>query len=71
MGIQEIEATLAQLPAEQIDELMAWLEEYQAQIWGKQIEQDLETGRLDDLLSEVDKEYEAGLAERIPCERKL
>jgi len=63
MSIQEIEAAITQLPAEQVDALMAWLEEYQAQLWDKQIEQDLETGRLDDLLSEVDKEYEAGLAE--------
>jgi len=63
MSVQEIEAAIAQLPAQEVDALMAWLEEYQAQMWDKQIEQDLETGRLDDLLSEVDKEYEAGLAE--------
>ncbi len=63
MSVQEIEAAIAQLPAQEVDALMAWLEEYQAQMWDKQIEQDLETGRLDDLLSEVDKEYDAGLAE--------
>jgi len=63
MSIQEIEAAIAQLPAQEVDELMAWLEEYHAQIWDRQIESDLEAGRLDDLLSEVDKELEAGLAE--------
>jgi hypothetical protein len=30
-------------------------------MWDKQIEQDLETGRLDALLAEVDQEYAAGL----------
>lgn len=40
---------------------MAWLEEYHAQAWDNQIEDDLETGRLDQLLSEVDREYDAGL----------
>ncbi len=39
---------------------MAWLEEYHAQRWDKQIEEDLEAGRLDALLAEVDREYEAG-----------
>lgn len=63
MSIQEIEAAIAQLPAQEVQELMAWLEELHAQMWDHQIEEDLEAGRLDDLLSEVDKEYEAGLAQ--------
>jgi len=33
------------------------------QAWDKQIEDDLEAGRLDALLAEVDKEYEAELAQ--------
>jgi hypothetical protein len=41
---------------------MAWLETYHAQVWDEQITQDLEAGRLDPLLAEVDKEYEAGLS---------
>jgi hypothetical protein len=63
MSIQEIEAAITQLPVQEVDELMAWLEEYHAQIWDRQIESDLEAGRLNALLSEVDEEYEAGLAE--------
>ena len=30
--------------------------------WDKQIEDDLDAGRLDALLAEIDAEYEAGLA---------
>jgi hypothetical protein len=63
MSIQEIEAAITQLPVQEIDELMVWLEEYHAQLWDRQIESDLETGRLDALLSEVEEEHEAGLAE--------
>jgi hypothetical protein len=37
-------------------------DEHLAQLWDKQIEKNLETGRLDSLLIEVDDEYEAGLA---------
>jgi hypothetical protein len=63
MTIKEIEAAITQLPAKELAELMAWLQEYHAQAWDKQIEDDLEAGRLDALLAEVDKEYEAGLAQ--------
>jgi hypothetical protein len=38
---------------------MHWLEDYHAQIWDKQIEGDLEAGRLETLLAEVEEEYEA------------
>ncbi len=62
MSIVEIEAAITQLPAEEVDALMSWLERYHSELWDKQIADDLESGRLDDLLSEVDKEYEAGLA---------
>ena len=41
---------------------MTWLAEHHAQIWDKQIEDDLDAGRLDALLADVDREYEAGLA---------
>ena len=43
-------------------ELVAWLRHHYAQVWDMQIAEDLESGRLDAVLSEVDKEYEAGLA---------
>jgi hypothetical protein len=50
MTIKEIEAAITQLPAQELAELMAWLQEYHAQAWDKQIEDDLEAGRLDALL---------------------
>ena len=62
MSILEIETAIAQLPKSEFAELMAWLQNYREQAWDKQIEDDLESGRLDGLLAEVDKEYEAGLA---------
>jgi hypothetical protein len=63
MSVKEIEEAIAQLSAGDVAELMAWLEEHHHQLWDKQIEEDLETGRLDALLAEVDDEYEAGLAQ--------
>ena len=62
MSITEIEAAIVQLPAEEVDKLISWLENYHVEIWDKQIANDLNAGRLDALLDEVDKEIEAGLA---------
>ena len=63
MSVKEIEIAITQLPATELAELLAWLEHYHAQLWDEQIEEDLEAGRLDALLAEVDKEYEAGLGQ--------
>ncbi len=62
MSIKEIEAAITKLPVQEVSALMAWLERYHEQIWDEQITDDLEKGRLDKLLAEVDKEYETGLA---------
>ena len=61
MGVKELEKAIVQLPARDLDKLAGWLEDCRAQLWDKQIEEDLEAGRLDASLAEVDEEYEAGL----------
>lgn len=62
MSVQEIEIAITQLSSQDVAELLNWLENYHAQLWDEQIEQDLDAGRLDAILDEVDKEYEAGLS---------
>jgi hypothetical protein len=63
MSVKEIEIAITQLSIDDLTELMEWFEDYHAQIWDRQIAEDLEAGRLDALLDEVDKEYEAGLSQ--------
>ncbi len=60
MSVTEMEIAVTQLSPKELAEFTAWFEEYHARMWDKQIEHDLEAGRLDQLLSEVDKEYKAG-----------
>jgi len=62
MSVQEIEKAIIQLSIQDFAKLVGWLDNYRAQLWDKQIEEDLKTGRLDALLAEVDAEYEAGLS---------
>jgi hypothetical protein len=41
--------------------IVSGLEDHHAQVWDKQLEEDLEAGRLDTLLAEVEEDYEAEL----------
>lgn len=63
MNIKEIENAITQLSTEDVAELSVWFADYHAKVWDKQIERDLDAGRLDALLEEVDTEYEAGKTE--------
>ncbi|MBC7526012.1 MAG: hypothetical protein H7308_00500 [Chthonomonadaceae bacterium] len=62
MSVSEIETAITKLPIHDVRDLMTWLSDYHEKLWDAQIENDLEAGRLDALLAEVDREYEAGLA---------
>ncbi len=63
ISVQEIEAAIARLPRKELSELMIWLQEHHAQLWDQQIEDDLDSGRSDALLAEVDAEYESGMSQ--------
>ena len=63
MSIQEIEKAITLLPSGDVARLTSWLVEYDAHIWDRQIADDLESGRLDAFLAEVEKEYQAGQAQ--------
>ena len=60
MSVKEIEAAIAQLPPQELAELISWFDEFRARAWDEQIADDLEAGRLDHWIAEIDREYEAG-----------
>ena len=62
MSLQEIEKAIVSLPAPEVDALAAWLDELRARRWDEKIEADVESGRLDALLDEVEAEHRAGLS---------
>ena len=57
MTTTEIEQAVTQLPPQELTRFRAWFDEYYAQIWDKQIEEDAKSGRLDKLVAEVSVEY--------------
>lgn len=60
MNIREIESAIAELPPSEVAKLAEWFYEFQAQVWDRQIEQDVRAGRLDSLIKEAEQEYESG-----------
>ena len=62
MSITEIEHAITELSHEELVRLRQWFDEYFAQVWDKQIEEDAKSGRLDKLIAEANEEYDAGLS---------
>jgi hypothetical protein len=62
MSIQELETAIKKLSTKELASLTTWLIDYHEQIWDQQIENDLDSGKLDRFLNEVEREYAAGLA---------
>lgn len=58
--VQAIEAAVEQLAPEQRAEFRAWFEAFDAREWDLQMEQDLQSGRLDWLAEEALGDLNAG-----------
>jgi hypothetical protein len=65
MDVQEIESAITQLPRNQVAELAAWFEQFHAQLWDNQIEQDARAGRFDSLLDETAQDLDSGRCESL------
>ena len=57
MTVTEIESAIEKLPPNEVSKLSKWLEEFEERIWDKQIERDLQNGKLQDLIEEAEKDY--------------
>jgi hypothetical protein len=60
MSVQEIEAAITKLTPQDVAELAAWFEEYQAQGWDEQIARDVRAGRFEPLIQRAREQLKAG-----------
>lgn len=60
MTIEELESVVSGLPAAELARFSQWFEEFMADQWDRQIEQDVLAGRLDAAIKCADDHYEAG-----------
>jgi hypothetical protein len=58
--LDEIERAIRQLPPEDLTALRAWFAEYDAEAWDRQLEEDVQAGRLDELAREALDDLDAG-----------
>ena len=60
MSIEELESVVSGLSAAELSRFSQWFEEFMAEQWDLQIEQDMLAGRLDAALKRADEHFEAG-----------
>jgi hypothetical protein len=60
MTTTEIKTAVMNLNKTELSELLGWLEEYQESLWDKQIEEDIQSGKLDSLIEKARKEFKEG-----------
>ena len=59
-NLEQIEAAILSLPSSEFEQLRLWFLELDYERWDKQIEQDIEDGKLEAFAQESIAEYEAG-----------
>lgn len=58
--LTEIEAAIQQLPESDIRQLSGWLQSYMDEMWNRQMEVDLASGKLDRLIERAEADITAG-----------
>lgn len=58
--LEQIEAAILSLPSREFEQLRLWFLDLDYERWDKQIEQDIEDGKLEAFVQEAIAEYEAG-----------
>jgi hypothetical protein len=58
--LEKIEKEIASLDAKDVRKLADWIEEYKAELWDRQIDEDAKSGKLDQLAENARKEIAAG-----------
>jgi hypothetical protein len=64
-GLEQIEAAILTLPADDFQKLRRWFADLDYQRWDEQLERDVANGKLDDLAAEAIAEYKAGRCREI------
>ena len=60
LTIEQIEAAVLELPPDKFHQLLEWFSELDYRRWDEQLEQDVASGKLEDLANEAIADFEAG-----------
>ena len=65
MSIHEIEQAITELSADELARFREWFEEFDAQMWDEQLENDAKAGKLDKLADKAKSDFRAGKAKEL------
>ncbi len=65
-SVEDIEAEIAKLGPAEVRQVAKWLAEYEAELWDKQIAEDVAGGKLDRFVNEALEEYRQGKTRTLP-----
>lgn len=60
MTVEQLEQAVKSLSSEELHSFSEWFEDFLADRWDAQIEQDIAAGKLDDAAAKADEDFEAG-----------
>ena len=60
MSVEELESVVSKLPPSDLARFSEWFEEFIADQWDRQIEEDVLSGRLDGAVIRADEHYKTG-----------
>ena len=66
MSLAEIQSAIERLSFEERAELAAWLHGWNDDEWDQQMKRDIGSGKLDDVLREVEEDIKAGRVREMP-----
>jgi hypothetical protein len=63
--VEQIEGQIKELTSEELQSLRAWFAEYDAQIWDRQFDADVHSGKLDRLADDALLDHKAGRSTKL------
>lgn len=63
--VEEIEAAIAQLPSNDLVALREWFDQFEAAKWDQRFEEDVASGKLDDIANQAIEDHRAGKSKEL------
>ncbi len=63
--VKEIEEAVANLPKLDMDKFRSWFKKFDAELWDKQFEEDVRSGKLDQLADQALQDFKEGRCTRL------
>jgi len=64
-AVENIKIEISRLPQSQLKQFREWYEQFDSNTWGKQIEEDISSGKLDALVDVALADHKAGKSKRL------